>query len=50
MGNGEIFRKYMPLWEGHILHWIAGAVDVPIYVFRYEDMLFRPREVLRSVD
>lgn len=40
-------REYLPTWQGHLSHWIAAAGDIPIYVFRYEDMLLRAEEVLR---
>lgn len=47
--NVPVIRDYMPLWEGHLAHWIAAAGDIPIYVFRYEDMLANPENVLRDV-
>lgn len=45
--NVPIVRDYLPLWEGHIAHWIAAAGDIPVYVFRYEDMLRDPESTLR---
>ncbi|CAN0390967.1 unnamed protein product [Pylaiella littoralis] len=44
-----LMREYLPTWQGHLSHWIAAAGDIPIYVFRYEDMLLRAEEVLRKV-
>lgn len=46
--TGPNLRDYLPRWQGHIAHWIAEAVDIPIYVFRYEDMLYRSEEILRQ--
>ena len=46
-GNGHILREFLPIWQGHLSHWVAAARDIPIYVFRYEDMLLRAEEVLR---
>lgn len=46
-GKGEPLREYLPVWQGHVSHWIAAAGDIPIYVFRYEDMLYRAEDVLR---
>ena len=42
-----VLRDYLPVWQGHLSHWIAAAGDIPIYVFRYEDMLLRAEDVLR---
>lgn len=42
-----VLREYLPIWQGHLSHWVASAGDIPIYVFRYEDMLLRAEEVLR---
>ena len=42
-----ILREYLPVWQGHLSHWVSSAGDIPIYVFRYEDMLLRAEEVLR---
>ncbi|CAN0134020.1 unnamed protein product [Ectocarpus sp. 13 AM-2016] len=44
-----VVREYLPLWQGHLSHWVAAAGDIPIYVFRYEDMLLRAEEVLRRI-
>eukprot|EP00752_Nemacystus_decipiens_P011789 g10460.t1 len=44
-----LLREYLPIWQGHLSHWVASAGDIPIYVFRYEDMLLRAEEVLRRI-
>lgn len=49
IGKGPILRDYLPIWQGHLSHWVASAGDIPVYVFRYEDMLLRAEEVLRLV-
>lgn len=49
MNKGQILRDYLPVWQGHLSHWVASGGDIPIYVFRYEDMLLRAEEVLRYV-
>lgn len=48
-GKGQVIREYLPVWQGHISHWVASAGDIPIYVFRYEDMLHRTEDVLRRI-
>ncbi|CAB1112329.1 unnamed protein product [Ectocarpus sp. CCAP 1310/34] len=48
-GKAPCLRDYLPVWQGHLSHWVAAAGDIPIYVFRYEDMLLRAEEVLRRI-
>ncbi|CAN0490043.1 unnamed protein product, partial [Ectocarpus sp. 8 AP-2014] len=48
-GKAPCLREYLPVWQGHLSHWVAAAGDIPIYVFRYEDMLLRAEEVLRRI-
>ncbi|CAN0481889.1 unnamed protein product [Discosporangium mesarthrocarpum] len=45
--KGKTLREFLPLWSGHLTHWVANAGDVPFYAFRYEDLLHNPGEVLR---
>eukprot|EP00903_Cladosiphon_okamuranus_P021873 g20109.t1 len=49
IGKGPNLRDYLPVWQGHLSHWVASAGDIPIYIFRYEDMLLRAEEVLRRI-
>lgn len=44
---GPDMRDYLPIWQGHLSHWVASAGDIPIYIFRYEDLLLRGEEALR---
>ncbi|KAG5177513.1 P-loop containing nucleoside triphosphate hydrolase protein [Tribonema minus] len=48
-GTAEPLRKWLPVWAGHLTHWVADTRDLPIIAFRYEDLLWRADKVLEQV-
>lgn len=47
--SSPLLRDYLPKWAGHINHWIVETTGVPLIAFRYEDLLYRPAEVLEMI-